>query len=80
MHPTDEKVRTPARWILYEEPHAPVVEVESPPVVLVESPPVVLVESPPVVVTTSLPGVSHGVLMMKSKRMDQISVTVIPLS
>ena len=43
---------------------------------LVESPPVVLVESPPVVVAMSEPGVSHGVLMIRSKRMGQVIVAV----
>lgn len=49
--------------------HAGVVVVPSPLVVLDESLPVVLVASPPVVVATLLPGVSHGVLIIRSKRM-----------
>ena len=54
----------------------PVVLLTSPPVVLVESPPVVLLTSPPVVVAMSEPGVSQGVLMIRSKRMGQVRVAV----
>lgn len=50
--------------------HAGVVVVPSPLVVLDESLPVVLVASPPVVVATLLPGVSQGVSMIRSKRME----------
>lgn len=55
-------------------PYSPVVLVESPPVVLVESPPVVLLTSPPVVVAMSEPGVSQGVVMIRSKRMGQVRI------